>query len=363
MSGGDGESVTSQIQAAEAKADDIIRNARQQLSDIESHQADPLIDYEETIDELASDIESATDGLRLGTEELEIVRQRTRILRRIDIAVNAQLKAHQRATEQRLAYLDDWIEDLRAFAISMTADTTPAEEHEQKLTPLSDWVQKAIQYTNADRHAELVATDGAHTLSELQARIETVEEAFRSDATTEEEHAYLGSLCVSEIDYLQRVIERLERVVTTNGTYSVDGLKADVQAASSRESLLELLGEIRDQRQSAIKQADAATETAMTLDALAESGFEHSQMEDLHDEAMENLRHGDIETARRQTGKLLEWETELEPIDRFEIALSEYDGDVLRIVEQTGFSIDDALEHISALYQRAAVDDITVQLK
>ena len=199
MPDGPGDSVTTQIQQTEAEAGEIIDEARRRLSDLDAHHADPLIDYDATISELQADIQQATDGLRLGTEELEEVQECTRVLRRVNTALYAQLTACRRTTEQRLEYLDDRITDLREFAISLSDGTTPDEDQEAKLAPLTDWIQKARQYIEADRHTELVAADGAHTLSDLKARIEETDAKIGESAPEPAEVDYLRDLCESEV--------------------------------------------------------------------------------------------------------------------------------------------------------------------
>lgn len=363
MPDGSEDSVTTQIQETEAEAQKIIEEARRLLSALDVHQATPLIDYETTIADLETDIEQATGGLRLGDEELETAQEATRVLRRVNTAVTAQLTAYRRATEQRLEYLEDWVADLRDFAVELADGTTPEEAHEETLAPLTEWLQKADQYVAAEKHVELVAEDGAHTLSELQTRIEDTAGTFREGAPDSAKVTYLQALCETEVEYLERVIDRLERVTSSQDQFSTEGLQSDISAATSAESLQELLEEIRAQRQAAVTQADKATETAMALDALEEMGFPHAEMEQLHQNATENLRTGNIDTCRRQTSKLIKWETELAPIDRFEIVLSEHNGELLQIVEQTAFSIDDALDHVSELYASDAIEGIAVRLK
>jgi chromosome segregation ATPase len=361
MPDGEGESVTSQIQEAEAQADELLDSIRHLNGSLDAFQAEPLLDYDRRLSEIEAGISEATDGLRLGPAELDQVERHSRILRRLKTAIGSQLAIHRRAIEQQLDYLAQWVNHLEDFERNVEATDSTNFRPGSELTGLTGWVESARQYVNADRHTELRSSDGTHSLQQLKEQIEDFEDEVRDLVSESAEISYLKDRLEAEIEYYELVIDRIEDADTTIESFPIDGHRPK-QCVSEVDSLDERIADIQDVRSTAIAHANRVEETAGIIDALRNRGFRYEGMEDHCSDIEDTLQEGNVDTARRQVVKLLEGENALDPIDRFELKLSEYDGDVIAVLEETEHSADEVFEHFSELYSRGVVEEMRVSL-
>lgn len=356
-----GQSLSKRIQQKEGGAEDLIAEISSSWNELVDCDIEPLLDYEERTTEIENTIREVTQKLDVDIEDLQTVEEQTVILRRIEMAVHAQISTREQALNQRLDYLSAWLSELRALAEETNIDP----EMSKQLTQLVQWADHSRKFLDRDKYTQLLSEEGSYNVDSLEARIKEIEQSIRQSADSSTEQTYLRDVAAICSDALSTVVDRIERVVGSEPAEreTIAALESDIKAPESVDNLMTSLTDLRQLYAEYEREANQLIEIAVFLNAVEDAyATEISGIQNQINNVRTELKNRNLENARLQVKQLVSWEQELDQVERFRLELVRRDGDLLEATKRSPFTIDEALSILADLCEDGEVTTIEVTL-
>lgn len=358
MSPDDSQSLSAQVSDAVDKAENIIADSEKKLTELEKFGQENLIEYERYLIDAEKELREHGKKIRLDKSDLSAVHEQVTLLSRVHVAINAQIATQRKSTEQFLSRLESEINLLDdvvdRFEVLDTEDV--------ELKKLRGWVENANMFIRSDNHSQLKSEESTHSLEQLKTQIEDEFTDIRSELSTSTEGDLLTDRLEKQLKEAESILNRLERVrdETDQEHKRLKKLHDQVVETDGVNSLIELADDVNLYINRLESTANESVEIAMFLDAIVDENDIPEELESFCEETEEHVRAGKLSLARKRVAQIITWESDLTPRERFEFALAERDGDLLRVVDETEFDIDQVLELVSDMYKENLVRGIII---